>query len=279
MTYMVRDAEVSKPSEHPLLYLWDCCKRFGAEFYRTWRWELFASLLIAVADYGITVYDDPQAWKNLVVILQASAFVLGGFGVWHIIRTPFLVHRETVKGNRVSDHWGFGILGIVALGSMGYGVYCIAHTTVRHYFVAPLPAIVFRAPLAPVIIATPSPSGRRESANSLRHKVWRLADEIDRFWATKRKEAPLPNEEQQMQKMMKWQAVSDREFNDKFKDKILNIVQEVEAKGITAKVDGWFDYSVILVQNQRCLSGQELEGFRELGFHLEANDTKVEITF
>jgi hypothetical protein len=120
---------------------------------------------------------------------------------------------------------------------------------------------------------------RKESRNSLRRQVWRLADQIDQFWVAKRKEAPSPGEDQQQRKMQKWIEVSDRECNGKFKDKILGLVQEVEAKGVNAKVHGWLDWSAILVQNQRCPQGDELESFRELGFHLDANDNEIEIKF
>jgi len=122
---------------------------------------------------------------------------------------------------------------------------------------------------------TPKP----ESPNSLRRRVWRLADQIQQFWIAKRKDAPSPNEDQQQQKMQKWMTVSDRECNDKFKDKILELVQELDARGVNTKVHGWLDYSAIVVQNQRCLQGDEFEAFRELGFHVDAYDNRIDIQF
>jgi hypothetical protein len=138
---------------------------------------------------------------------------------------------------------------------------------------------VFPAP-APPNVAT---SIKRESRNSLRRRVWRLADEIQRFWTAKRKEAPSPspNEDQQTtnQKTQKWQIETERECNEKFKEKILELVQELDAKGVDTKIHGWLDYSVILVQNQRCLEGDEWEAFQNLGYRVDAHDNKIEIQF
>jgi hypothetical protein len=124
---------------------------------------------------------------------------------------------------------------------------------------------------------------KRETRHSLRRRVWRLADEIQRFWAAKRKEAPssTPGEDQQVtnQKMAKWIASSEHECNDRFKEKILGLVQELDAKGIDTKIHGWLDYSVVLVQNQRCLEGDEWEAFRDLGYRVDAHDNKVEIQY
>jgi len=112
MSYVVRDSHLEESRKWPI-YSWDICKRFGAEFYHTWRWEVFTSLLIAGVVYGITVYDDPQAWKNLLVTVQASAYVLGGFAVWHILRTPFLAGNGTAaKGFRSLGFWNIGNCGI-----------------------------------------------------------------------------------------------------------------------------------------------------------------------
>lgn len=121
----------------------------------------------------------------------------------------------------------------------------------------------------------------RESHNSLRRQVWRLADQIDQFWVAKGKEAPSPTGDQQQQNknMQKWIDASDHECNGKFKDKILGLTQELEARGVNTKIHGWLDYSVIVIQNQRCLSGEELEEFRELGFHMDARDNRIDIKF
>jgi hypothetical protein len=70
---------------------------FLRECYRTWRQELLTSILVALASYILMVKrHDPTAWNNFKVALIASGIVLGGFAVWHLMRTPFLLHTETV---------------------------------------------------------------------------------------------------------------------------------------------------------------------------------------
>jgi hypothetical protein len=130
MGYVVPDNHLEQ-SGRPIIYFWDACTKFGSELYRTWRWEVSTSLLIAAVAYGITVYDDPQARRNLVVTVEASAYVLGGFAVWHIIRTPLLIHRYTIKQERVSDNLGFGVLGLIALGALVVGIYHVAKIAIH----------------------------------------------------------------------------------------------------------------------------------------------------
>jgi hypothetical protein len=82
MAYVVKDNYL-EASGNWLVYSWDACKKFGAEFYHTWRLELSTSLLIALAAYAITVYDEPQAWKNFMVTIEASALVLEKRAHWY----------------------------------------------------------------------------------------------------------------------------------------------------------------------------------------------------
>jgi hypothetical protein len=104
-------------------YVWDALKKFGFELYHTWRWELATSVVMACVSYGITVYDDPQAWKNLVVSIDAACYVLGGFAVLHIVRTPFLIHKHTLKQERVPESWQFGIFGACAFVLLCFGAF------------------------------------------------------------------------------------------------------------------------------------------------------------
>jgi hypothetical protein len=71
---------------------------WGRETYRTWRWELFAAVLVSTA-VCIKAYIDnaPNALSDFKTALYANAIVLGGFALWHLIRTPSLLHKETEK--------------------------------------------------------------------------------------------------------------------------------------------------------------------------------------
>ena len=71
---------------------------FLRECYRTWRQELLASVLVSVVTYGLMARShDPAAWGSFKVALIASGLVLGAFAIWHLFRTPFLIHGQTVE--------------------------------------------------------------------------------------------------------------------------------------------------------------------------------------
>jgi hypothetical protein len=280
---MPGSVQPSEQSESWMVYLWDALKKFGFEFYHTWRWELSTSAVIAIVVYSLTRQEDASAWRNLVATALATGYVLGGFALWHIIRTPLLIHRHTIRQERVSSGWGFGILGLIALGALLVGLYCVAKITVHHA----VPDIV--APSADQgakdaqiaqlkkQIHEPCPSRAVESSNSLRHQVWRLADQIDQFWVTKRREV-LPNQpgdDQQKinQRTQVWMNASDQECKNKFNDKTRELIQKLEAKGVDTRVHGWLEFPVIL--NQRCLTADELLAFRDLSYKVDAQDIKV----
>ncbi|GGA80937.1 hypothetical protein GCM10011507_35190 [Edaphobacter acidisoli] len=71
---------------------------FLHECYSTWRQELLASTLVSAATYVLMLRShDPAAWGTFKVAIVASGIVLGGFAIWHLLRTPFLLHNETVE--------------------------------------------------------------------------------------------------------------------------------------------------------------------------------------
>lgn len=68
---------------------------WGKETYRTWRWELFAALLVSGVVCAKAYIDHaPNAVSDFKTALYANAIVLGGFALWHLIRTPYLLHKE-----------------------------------------------------------------------------------------------------------------------------------------------------------------------------------------
>lgn len=76
---------------------------FFEECYRTWRSELLASVCVAGVSYVFSHQNDLSAGQNLKVAIASTTVVLGGFAAWHLIRTPFLLHKETVK-HMQADH-------------------------------------------------------------------------------------------------------------------------------------------------------------------------------
>ena len=138
-----------KPIPHakPHLYYWRFLLEFGQECYRTWRWELLASLVVSFVTYLMTKGDDPLAWRNFKVAFLATAITLAAFAFWHLVRTPWLVHRSVNASAEATIHWSSAVFGIVVLIGLGAGVYL----AVGYLIAVPSPPLV-------KIVAPPPPA-------------------------------------------------------------------------------------------------------------------------
>jgi hypothetical protein len=103
-------------------YYWTFSRVFGREFYRTWRQEVLASVLTAVVTFSLSYRNDPAAGTNLKIALLSAAIVLTAFALWHLVRTPLLVHRVVTEADE-TPHFGFGVLGIFVLVAIVIGAY------------------------------------------------------------------------------------------------------------------------------------------------------------
>jgi hypothetical protein len=131
----------------PRLYYWRFCQKFGEECYRTWRAELLASLIVSLLTYFILKGDDPLAGRNFKIALLATVLTLAGFALWHLVRTPWLVHREVSAEETPATRWSFGIFGIAVL----IGLIAGAFVLVGYLGAVPSPPVVR-------IVAPPPPT-------------------------------------------------------------------------------------------------------------------------
>lgn len=140
--------ELSHPKPH--LYYWRFFQKLGEECYRTWRWELFASFGVSFVTYLITKGDDPLAGRNFKIALIATVLTLAAFALWHLVRTPWLVHREAGAEQAPARHWSFGIFGVaVVIGLIG-GAFAL----IGYLLVVPAPPVVrIVAPPPPATLA------------------------------------------------------------------------------------------------------------------------------
>src|ERR1017187_7344295 len=92
-------------------YYWLFLKELGRECYMTWRQELAASLITVLFYYAINRND-----FDLRRGLQATAYTLALFVLWHAIRTPWLLYKKERIEHLI---WPWGIAGIIfALGTV-----------------------------------------------------------------------------------------------------------------------------------------------------------------
>lgn len=143
----------------PHLYYWKLCEKFGEECYRTWRAELLASFLISVVTYVISKGDDPLAWRNFKFASISIGLTLAAFALWHLLRTPWLLHRQTVADEESVDHWGFGVLGVAVIA----GLVATAYLSFSNFRRLPTPLVVKILPPAPPQISVPQPKHSRQN--------------------------------------------------------------------------------------------------------------------
>jgi hypothetical protein len=134
------------PAHKWFTYYWLACKRFGAECYHTWRWELLASMLVSLSIYFLSIRENRAAWKDFRTALLATALTLGAFALWHLVRIPWLIHRRVIRREEVGEHWFFGVLGVTVMAALLFGGYSLASSLLQ-----------MRA--LPVTIKIPAPTG------------------------------------------------------------------------------------------------------------------------
>jgi hypothetical protein len=149
------EAHKPVPYAKPHLYYWRFLLEFGQECYGTWRWELLASFLVSFVTYLITAGDDPLAWRNFQIAFVATAITLAAFALWHLLRTPWLVHYNLHSREDSTPHWALGTVGIAVLGALIAGA-VVSVTRLVHQ--VPPPLMKFAAPPPPVLpIPQPQP--------------------------------------------------------------------------------------------------------------------------
>ncbi len=103
-------------------YYWNLCKQVGSETYKTWRWELFSSIVV-----GLFVGILNDNWADFRTALLATAMTLGCFVVWHMLRVPWLLHKsvQTAEGNRdpsvLEGILGLAVIAAVVIGTLAFG--------------------------------------------------------------------------------------------------------------------------------------------------------------
>lgn len=132
---------------------------------------------------------------------------------------------------------------------------------------------------------TPKP----EPAESLRRRTMRLADEMEKYLKARgENEPPLagpdssdpnPSEERRMaiKKSRDYQQATFEYYSHHFKDRMIGIIREYDAKGVRT---GWLEKSAeqrvpLIVVTMESINADDLDQFRELAYHVDANDRLI----
>jgi hypothetical protein len=72
-------------------------KEFGVQLARTAKAELGSTVLVALCTYAISHGQDTSAWTSLKYTLESCGYVLGGWGAFHLIRTPWKLSQKILN--------------------------------------------------------------------------------------------------------------------------------------------------------------------------------------
>jgi hypothetical protein len=272
-----------KPIGHKwFLYYWILFKHFGAECYKTLRWEVLASFVTSTITYFLMIKDDPLAWKNFKVVLISTALTLAAFALWHLARSPWSVHSRIIAQDDFKDHWFFGALGFLAMAVILTGGYIV---TSYSWQIRNIPMTI-RIPAPQVQVVQVQPAAR-EAKDSLRRRTMRAADELYDYLkkraekqppaASPNSNDPNPSEERkkEIQTWQRYQQETEDYYVKHFRDRTVGIVKEYESKGVPVHfLENDFKQRMPgLVPTGSVWEGMDdLSRFRDLAYHVDARD-------
>lgn len=232
-----------------LSYYWSFFKRLGRECTRTWRGELAAAALTAAGTYLLIQRVNAAAWTSWKSVGLSMVIAVGGIALWHILRTPWLLHKEASGGSGVLHvHWALGLFGMAVMAGVlgGGGLYA------RKQLAKPFVPVV----AAPYV----------EPSNSLRKRTLGLASELDVFLAERWAKRPPGHGAD----TMKYDQVTYDLYMKHYKNRTVGILQELQAKGL--------DTGLLAVSGgapSRFLLPDEIRQLRDLAYHLDERGNVV----
>jgi hypothetical protein len=73
-------------------------KRFGYELYRSWRAYMFSTIAIALIVFTLSKGGDASSTGTAFILtLKATGIFLVLFAVYHLFRTPWLLHKDASR--------------------------------------------------------------------------------------------------------------------------------------------------------------------------------------
>jgi hypothetical protein len=102
-------------------YYWHVCEQFGRECYKTWRWELAASVIGYLFTALIT-----HRWRDFRINLITAGLTLAALVLWHFVRSPWLLRKAEI-GKEPQPGKAFGLFGAVVIIGLFVGGYALTN--------------------------------------------------------------------------------------------------------------------------------------------------------
>lgn len=135
-------------------YYWQLCGYFGIECYRTWRFELLAS--VGVGFFFAMLGGN---WKDFRTMLMATGLTLGLIALAHLVRTPWMLYKAPEDAPGFIAR-AFGVLVIVGI-CVGGILFAKTMWNARPLGTITAPRFIIQAPQ----LRTPPPVPTGPSAN------------------------------------------------------------------------------------------------------------------
>ena len=254
VTHPIQDEAVSMEKQRSnrtlLAYYWWFFKRLGNECHRTWRGESAAAALTAAGTYLLIQRVNTIRWTSLKSAGLSMVIAIVAIALWHILRTPWLLHKEASSAGSAMRkvHWGHGLFGMAVLAGVLGGCGWYARKQLAK-------------PIAPVMAAP-----YVEPKNSLRKRTLGLANELNVFlgerWA-RRPPGHGPD-------TMRYDQATLDLYMKLYKNRMVGILQELQDKGLDAGL-----LAAPGGASSRFLLTDEIRQFRDLAYHLDEKGNAV----
>jgi hypothetical protein len=230
---------------HMMLYYWVFSKHLGSRVWETRGRELISALLLAIVTFFVSmIFRQVDSLTALEIAVLALVGWLCVFALGHVAHTPVILCDNNAHAKARSQHWGFGVLGLVILIIVASSVTAFG-----------MWLWIDREPKIAMPTADPGALGvtiekqRREIADltarvpderSLKVRSWEAADEFEHFWqrqprqpVCKQTPAMTPQEQQKaIEPCAKYFQQRTMDYQRLLAPRIMEIVEEFKAKGI-----------------------------------------------
>jgi hypothetical protein len=263
-------------------YYWVFAKAVGKECYKTWRGELFASLVSA----GF-IYLMNRKSVDVRMALMAAAYTMALFVIWHSLHIPWLLYKRFGESEALKRVWGY--IGLFAMSA----VISLTFYTAAWFYT-----------MQPRIDLSKRPDGRDvritqlrqeidnlkepEAPDSLRRRTAKAADDLYKYlikrtegrplpdaWPNSSEPDPPPERREAIKRSQNYARETEDYYMKHFKDRMVGIIKEYESIGVpTRYLENDFKQRIPGIAEAGSVweGMDDLSRFRELAYRVDAKN-------